>query len=121
MVTCLRNASTTVQASCIARAVMLTSSASTSESGWSSGSRSILLQAYATAGYQDAFALMATQADQYFLRAAEASPRNPYVYLSWGQMRFQHCRSAGGAREIFARGAEVCPKCAPNQALHGTV
>lgn len=57
---------------------------------------------------------MVVQADHHFRRAAEASPRNPYVYLSWGQMRFQHCRSAGGAREIFARGAEVCPKCAPN-------
>lgn len=50
------------------------------------------------------------QAEQLFERAAAASPRNPYVYLSWGQMRFQRCRRFGGARDVFARGAELCPK-----------
>ena len=44
------------------------------------------------------------QAEQLFERAAAASPRNPYVYLSWGQMRFQRCGSAGRARDVFARG-----------------
>ena len=47
-----------------------------------------------------------------FARAAATNPGSPYVFLAWGQMRGVACANVAGARAVFNRGAELCPRFA---------
>lgn len=52
------------------------------------------------------------EAERMFARAAATNPGSPYVFLAWGQMRGVACADVAGARAVFNRGAELCPRCA---------
>lgn len=56
---------------------------------------------------------LAQDAEKLFDLAAKNNPSSPHVYLAWGQMRSQGMDDMAGARAVFTRGTDLCPRPAP--------